>query len=113
MLVERIKNPSGWDSSFNLSLFNSYLLPDVKFGGNCLINSNISVFRKVISLYISYKVDTWSRYLNTDFTLGTYLFGTAKSTKNTDSNQYGYNYYGIGFNALSKNGEKCHYFWSW
>ena len=83
-------------------MFNSYLLLDVKFRGNCLINSNISVFRKVISLHISYKLDTWSRYLNTDFTLGTYLFGTAKSTENADPNKYGYNCYGIGFNAPSQ-----------
>ena len=43
MLEQNIKNPPGLDNNYTLSLFNSDLLPDVKFGGNCLINCNISV----------------------------------------------------------------------
>ena len=77
---ESIKNPPGLDNTVDQSLINSYLLPDVKLGGNCLMNSNISVLRKVVNLYISYKLDTWSRGLNTDFTLGNCLFGPMNLT---------------------------------
>ena len=45
------KNPAGSDDSFTSSLINSYSLSDVKFKGSFLINSNISVFRRVIDLY--------------------------------------------------------------
>ena len=41
----------------------SYLLSTAKFGGNYLIIDNISAFRKVINLYISYTLDAWSREL--------------------------------------------------
>ena len=82
-------------------MINSYPLPDVEFDGNCLIN-NIFVFRKVINVYISYTLDTWTRDLNTDFTLGNCLLGAVKLTKNTDPGKYGYSAYGIGFNARSQ-----------
>ena len=58
MSEESIKNPSNSNNNFASSLINSYPLPDVKFNGNCLANSNIFVFRKVINLHISYKLDT-------------------------------------------------------
>ena len=79
-------------------MINSYPLPDVEFGGNCSIN-NILVFRKVINLYISNTLGTWSRDLNTDFTLGNCLLGAVKLTKNTDPGKYGHSAYGIEFNA--------------
>ena len=63
MSEESIKNPSNSNNNFAPSLINSYPLPDVKFNGNCLANSNIFVFRKVINLHISYKLDTWWRDL--------------------------------------------------
>ena len=75
MLEESIKTPPWSDNTFAPSLINPYPLPDVKFGGNCLINSNTSAFRKVINLHISYKLDTWSSHLNTDSTSGSCLFG--------------------------------------
>ena len=56
-------------------------LLNLKFGGNCLINGNISVFQKVINLYISYKLDPWSRDLNADFTLVNCLFGAVNLIK--------------------------------
>ena len=37
--------------------------------------------RNVANLQISYELDTWSKYLNTDFTLGNCLFGAVKLTK--------------------------------
>ena len=52
-----------------------------EFSRNCLINNNISAFRKVINLYISYKLDTCLRDFNTDCTLDNSLFGSVKITK--------------------------------
>ena len=53
----------------------------IKFDGNCLRESNISfIHRNVVNKYISYKLDTWSRDLNMDFTTSGCLFGTVKLT---------------------------------
>ena len=73
-----------------------------KFNGHCLINSSSSVLRNLINLYISCILDSWSRYLNTDFTLGNCLFGAVKLTKNADPDKYGYTGYGIGFDPRSQ-----------
>ena len=100
MSEENIKNPPGSDHNSAPTLINSYPLPLVKFGQNRFIN-NGSAFRKVIDLYISHTLDTWSRDLNTDFTLGNCLVGVMKSTKNADPGKYGYSGYGIGFDARS------------
>ena len=54
------------------------------------------------NLYISYTLDTWSRGLNTDFTLDNYLFGAVKLTKNADPDKYRYSDYGIGFHVRSQ-----------
>ena len=75
-------------------------MSDVKFKGDYLINSDISVFRKVINLYISDTLYTWSRDLNTDFTLGYCLFGAVDLTKIADRKKYRYGGYGIGVIAL-------------
>ena len=37
------------------TFFDHHLLPDINFNGNCLIKYNISIPKKVINLYISYK----------------------------------------------------------
>ena len=102
MSEEIIKNLPGSKDTFPLGLINSYPLSDIKLKRNCLINSNIAVFWKAIDLYISYALDTWSRDLDTDFTLGSCLFGAVKLTKNIDTDIYGYSGYGIGFDARSQ-----------
>ena len=99
---EKVENIAISDNTFVLTLIDSYLLPDVKFGGQWFINSNISAFRIVINLYISYTLHTCSRDSNIDFTLGNCLFGDVKVTKNADPAIYGYNDYGIGLDARSK-----------
>ena len=76
-------------------------MSDVKFKGDYLINSDISVFRKVINLYISDTLYTWSRDLNTDFTLSYCLFGAVGLTEIADYEKYRYGGYGIGFDACS------------
>ena len=57
---------------------------------------------KIINLYISYKLDRWSRDLNTDFTLSNCLFGSVKLTKNADPDKCKYSSYGIGFDSCSE-----------
>ena len=65
-------------------------------------NNNNIAFLGVVDLYISYTLDQWSRDLNSDFTLGNCLFGSAKLAKNADLDKYKYSGYGIGFNSRSK-----------
>ena len=58
--------------------------------------------RNVVNLVIVPELDTFSRDLNTKFSLGNCLFGAVNLTKNADPNKYEYSGYGIGFNARSK-----------
>ena len=55
---------------------------------------------KYIYIYISYTLNQWQRDLNTDFTLGNCLFGSAKRTKNADL--YKYKCRSLGFDSRSK-----------
>ena len=50
---------------------------------------------------IVYELDVWSRYLNTKFILGSYLFGAVKLTKSTKHDKYRYSWNGIGFDLHS------------
>ena len=101
MSEESIKILPGSDNNFVATLINSYPLPDAKFSRNCLMN-NKSEFRKVINIYISYSLDSWSGDLIKDFTLGYCLFGVLKFTKNAHPDKYGYSGYDIRFDACSQ-----------
>ena len=48
-----------------------------------------------------YKLDKWSRDLNSNFTLTDCLFGGVKLAKNSEPDKYLYSAYGIGFNSRS------------
>ena len=98
MSEESIKNPPGSGNTFAPSLIHSYPVPDVKFGLNCLINSNTSSFRNVINLNISCSLDAQSP----DFILDNCLFGAVKLTINADPDKYRYNGYGIGLGSCSQ-----------
>lgn len=58
--------------------------------------------RNLVNAFLVYKLDTWSRDLNTTFTLGDCLFWVFKLTKNADSHKYGYITYVTGLNACSR-----------
>ena len=60
------------------------------------------ILKKVVHLYIIYKLNTWSRDLNTDFTLHNCFFGAVKLTKNADLDKYGYSGYDIEFDGRSQ-----------
>ena len=55
--------------------------------------------RNVVSLFIVYELDTWSRDLSTKFIQGDCLFGAVKLTKNPDPDKYGSSGYGIGLSV--------------
>ena len=56
MLGENIENIIKSDSNFAPTFVDHYLLPGVNFNGDCQVN-NISVPKKVINIYISYKLN--------------------------------------------------------
>ena len=74
MSEENIENITKSDSNFAPTFVDYHLLTDINFNGNCLIH-NISIPKEVINLYISYTLNPQLRNLNTDFTLGNWLFG--------------------------------------
>ena len=54
----------------------------------------------VINFFVVYELDTWSRDLNTGFTLKDYLFRSVKLTKNSDPDKYSDS--GCGFHLRSE-----------
>ena len=66
------------------------------------MKNNISIPKKVVNLYISYTLGLQLKNLNTDFTVGSCLFGSVKLTKNADPDKYKYTGYGIGLNSRSE-----------
>ena len=86
-------------SNFAPTFVDHHLLSNINFNGHCLINSNISIPKKVINLYISYILNPWLRPSNTDFILRNCLFGSVKLTKNADPDKYKYSGYGIRFDS--------------
>ena len=75
----------------------------IKFKGSCLKQEDKAVFtqKNVVNLFTAYELDTWSRDLNTDFTLKDCLFGAVKLTKNADVDKYKYSSYGVQFDSQS------------
>ena len=58
--------------------------------------------KKVTNPYISHTFSPWSEDLNTDFTLGSCLFGPVNRTMNADLDKYKCSGYGIGFDSCSE-----------
>ena len=88
MSEESNENMTKSDSNFASTFVDQHLFPDMNFNGHCWIKNNISISKKVINLYISYKLGLQLRSLNTDFTLAKCLFGSAKLNKNADLDKY-------------------------
>ena len=97
-LEKIIENITKSYSNFAPTFVDHHLLPDMNFNGHYLIDS-ILVPKKLMNLYISYSLSPWLKYLNTDFTLNSCLFGSGKLTKNRDSDKYKYSGYNIGFDS--------------
>ena len=75
----------------------------LKFKGSDLEEENKAAFtpKNVVIFFIVYELDTWSRDINTDFTLKNCFFGSEKITKNADSDNYKYIGYSIRFDLRS------------
>ena len=99
---ENIEKITKSDSHFSPTFVDHHILPDLNFNGHCLVKSNIYISKKVINIYISYKLKPQLRNLNADFTLNNCLFGSAVLTKNADLDKYKYSDYGIGFDSRSE-----------
>ena len=65
---ENIESITKSDSNFAPTFVDQHLLPDLNFNGHCLIKSNFCIPKKVIHLYLSYKLGPQLRNLNTYFT---------------------------------------------
>ena len=77
-------------------LLDYFSLSDLKFVGNCLINSNVFYFYgRPINVYISYMLNAWSKDLKTDFTLSNCLFGMFDLTTNAGPDKHAYSSYSI------------------
>ena len=87
---EKIMTPHTTNKSLSIKLvwYNSRI--KLKFGGSCLKQDKATFTPKnVVSLFV-YELDTWSRDLNTDFTLKNCLFGSVMLTKNDNPDKYSY-----------------------
>ena len=79
----------------------------VEFKGIYLKQDSESCLHKnLVNLYISYDLDTWSRDINTDFTLDNCSFGAINLIKSNDPDKRRFSSYGIGFDVRS------HFSWS-
>ena len=56
----------------------------------------------MVNLFIAYKLDIWSRDLNTNCTIKHCLFGAAKLCKNINPDKEKYRNYRIGFDSSSE-----------
>ena len=102
MSEENIVNITKSGNNFSPVFVDEHILSDINFSKHCLINNNISIPKKVINLYISYKLVPELRNFNTDFALNNCLFRSVKLTKNADPDKYKCSGYGIGFNSRSE-----------
>ena len=98
---KNIENITKSDSTFEPTFFDNHLLPDINFNGHYLIN-NIYIPKKVINIYISYKLNPWLGNLSTYITLCNCLLGSAKLTKNADLDKCKYTGYSIKFDSRSE-----------
>ena len=101
MSGESTKNRHTSGNIFALELINNYTLRKVKFKGICWKQVHF-LYKNVLNLYISYKLDIWSKDFSPDFTLGNHLFGAIKLIKINDPDKYAYSTCGVGFDARSQ-----------
>ena len=66
MSEENIENITKSDNNFAPTFVCHNLLPDINFNGHCVIKNNTFTLKKVINLYIFYKLNPQLRNFNTD-----------------------------------------------
>ena len=115
IIRRKIINPYESNTEFSPELNGSVYFKEIS-----LKQKSVSFLHaNIVKLHISYKLDTWSKGFNTDFTLGNCLFGAVKVTKNANPNKCKCSSCGIEFDLRSQfswtgrsSGKKCFYFWS-
>ena len=97
MSEESFTTSSATGKIFNAEIIRLYHgKHELKFKEMCLKQNRIpSLYKLLVTLYITYKVDTWSKDLNTNFTLGNCLLVVGKLIENADPDKYKYNSYNI------------------
>ena len=101
MTNDKLKPPYTGNKSLSPNLIWNESRIGLKFEGSCLKQDTTPITRNDgVSLYIVYKLDAWSRGLNTGFILKNCLFGDVELTKNADSDKYKYS--GYAFNLRSE-----------
>ena len=75
----------------------------VIFKENCLKEKTATFTSPhIINCLIIYELDTWSRDLNSNFTLKDYILGGVELAKNAEPDKCVYSGYGIGFDSRSE-----------
>ena len=75
----------------------------LKFEKSCLKEDKEPfTSKKEVKLFVPYELDTWSRDLNTDFTLKDCSFRAVKLSNNVNWDKYIYTGSGIGFDSRSE-----------
>ena len=91
------------DSNFAQTIVDHHLLPEINFNGHCLIkNIIIYALESNKSIYFLTHLSPQLRNLNTDITLGNFLFGSVKLPKNAGLDKHKYRSYSIGFDSRSE-----------
>lgn len=81
MSEKSIESPPARSNTFGPIFIDYCPLPEVKFGGNCLGHGSIYANKYLVNLFVFYRLDTWFRDLDIDFTLGSCLFGALSQQK--------------------------------
>ena len=84
MSEENIEDMTKSNNNFAPTFVVRRILPGINFNGHFLIKNNIYIPKKVMNLYIYYKLNPQLSNLNTDFTLNNCLFRSVKQTNNAD-----------------------------
>ena len=106
MPEKSIRNITKSSSLFVPTFVNHFILRDVTFNGQCFKINNIFIHKKVTNIYISYILNQWPPDLNTNFILGSCLFGSVKLIKNADPDKCMYKVVMV-FDSICL--QNCHY----
>ena len=106
MQAKKITTPATIDNSLSPSIkWYKNLSFSLIFKGSCLKpkkkKNTTYTPPNIISFFIVYELDAWSRDINSDFTLKDCLFGDVKIAKTTDTDNYVYSGYGIAIDSRS------------
>ena len=100
--VQSIENIIKSDNNFAPTFIYHHLLFDMTLNWHCLIKNNISIPKKVKTLYISLTLGPQLRNLDRNFTLGNCLYESVKVAMNADLEKFKCCGYGVWFDSRSE-----------